>query len=268
VKDEKMRSSVKSLKGNGKERKRIRMQRVTGLTVVALITLCAFAYTASAAHISVVPAFQTVSTGENFSVDIYVDPEGSEVVGAQYKLYFNNTLLNATSLTLGTFFNGFDTMPYGEGINNTFGNTTGRIDYGEAIFPIGDVGVTSPGTLTTITFQAIAEEDGISELFFTTVKLSDPSAASIPTNITNGSVSVRTGICGDVNDDEQINMDDVMSLWYDYADYPNPGAYTISNAWAADVTCDGEINMDDVMSLWYDYADYPCPGAYVVNCCN
>ena len=80
---------------------------------------------------------------------------------------------------------------------------------------------------------------------------------SVPTNVWK---------CGNVNEDGIINMDDVMTLWYDYADYPYPGAYTISNEWAADVTGDDVINMDDVMTLWYDYADYPYPGAYEVNC--
>jgi hypothetical protein len=76
------------------------------------------------------------------------------------------------------------------------------------------------------------------------------------------------GICGDVNDDGVINMADVMTLWYDYANYPYPGAHTISNEWAADVNCDGVINMADVMTLWYDYANYPYPGAHEVNCCE
>jgi len=75
------------------------------------------------------------------------------------------------------------------------------------------------------------------------------------------------GICGDVNADGNVNMDDVMTLWYNIANYPTPGAYTISNAWAADVNCDGSINMDDVMRLWYDIANYPTPGAHEVNCC-
>ena len=35
-------------------------------------------------------------------------------------------------------------------------------------------------------------------------------------------------MCGDVNDDGIINMDDVMTLWYDYADYPYPGAYEVN----------------------------------------
>jgi hypothetical protein len=78
----------------------------------------------------------------------------------------------------------------------------------------------------------------------------------------------RPSICGDVNDDGTVNMADVMTLWYDYADYPTPGAHEISNVWAADVNCDGVINMADVMTLWYDYADYPTPGAHEVNCCG
>ena len=79
--------------------------------------------------------------------------------------------------------------------------------------------------------------------------------------------TTNPAICGDVNDDGNVNMDDVMMLWYDIANYPTPGAYTISNAWAADVNSDGNINMDDVMMLWYDIANYPTPGAYAVNCC-
>jgi hypothetical protein len=77
----------------------------------------------------------------------------------------------------------------------------------------------------------------------------------------------QAGLCGDVNNDGNVNMADVMTLWYDIADYPSPEAWTISNAWAADVNCDSQINMADVMTLWYDIADYPTPGAWVINCC-
>jgi uncharacterized repeat protein (TIGR01451 family) len=78
----------------------------------------------------------------------------------------------------------------------------------------------------------------------------------------------QAGICGDVNDDGDVDMTDVMTLWYDIADYPYVDAYTVSNAWAADVNCDGELDMTDVMTLWYDIADYPYVGAYEVNCCG
>jgi uncharacterized repeat protein (TIGR01451 family) len=80
--------------------------------------------------------------------------------------------------------------------------------------------------------------------------------------------AVQPYICGDVNMDAKVNMADVMILWYDIADYPSEGAWTISNECAADVNCDGVINMADVMILWYDIADYPSAGAWVINCCN
>jgi hypothetical protein len=81
-------------------------------------------------------------------------------------------------------------------------------------------------------------------------------------------LTFEPGICGDVNDDGSVDMTDVMTLWYDIADYPYVDAYTISNAWAADVNCDGEIDMTDVMTLWYDIADYPTSGAHEVDCCG
>jgi hypothetical protein len=233
----------------------------TSLTMVAIaLALCVFAQPALAAQVSVVPAYQEVSTGENFSVDIYVDPEGSEVFGAQYELHFNNSVLNVISQDKGPLFGNDASV-----LKNEINNTLGWVKYGET--RTKSPGVTNPGVLATITFEAIAEEDGTSELNFTVAKLSDPEINPIPTNSSNGSVSVRKGICGDVNDDSSVNMADVMTLWYAIASYPYPGAYTISNAWAADVNCDGNINMADVMTLWYAIASYPYPGAYEINCC-
>ena len=169
-----------------------RRHRIAGLTVIALmlVTSCVIAYavSASAAQISVVPSSLTVFGGENFTVDIYIDPEGNKTAGAAYLLYFNNTLLNATSLTSGSFFNGYDTLSVGEGINNT----RGWIDYGEYI--TGGGWVTDSGTFTTITFQAIGEQ-GISELRFDEMwtQLSDPDGYSIPINICNGNVKIVEG---------------------------------------------------------------------------
>jgi hypothetical protein len=77
-----------------------------------------------------------------------------------------------------------------------------------------------------------------------------------------------TYVCGDVNSDSKVNMADVMILWYDIADYPSAGAWTVANEAAADVNCDGKVNMADVMILWYDIADYPSAGAWEVSCCE
>ena len=48
-------------------------------------------------------------------------------------------------------------------------------------------------------------------------------------------------------------------------------AVVVANASASlcgDANDDGMIDMTDVMTLWYDFADYPSVGAYEVNCCG
>jgi hypothetical protein len=207
---------------------------------------------ALAAQISVKPSFQTVSNGENFTVDIYVDPEGNATAGVDYILHFNNTLLSATSLVSGTFFSGFTTNTYGEGINNS----TGTIDYGEAT---QGGGVTTNGTLTTITFQAITG-DGTSELRFDEIwtELSDPDGYPITTNTSDGSVKI--GLCGDVDGDGMVTMGDVGLLW------PHvffPAEYPLASDWAGDVDGDGDITMGDVGLLW-PYVFFP--EQYPLNC--
>lgn len=172
--------------GYGKEANK--MKHVTvAIAVVGIVCISFLAQAASAATpaMSVEPPCQKVSPGDEFTVNITIVPAGTEVAGADYILRFNNTLLNATSLVSGTFFSGFDTVAQGE-INNT----NGMIDYYEAILSQTGTGVTTPGTLSTITFQAIGEH-GVDELYFKEVTLSDPDGVKIP-NVTanNGSVEI------------------------------------------------------------------------------
>jgi len=213
---------------------------------------------ASAAHISVVPAFQSVGSGENFTINIYIDPEGSEVYGAQYDLYFNNSLFNATYQCKGDFLSqdGASTIVY----KNEIDNETGIVKYAEARTGTTS-GVTSPGILATITFEAIGEY-GVGDFILANVKLSDPSANPIPTNISNG--TVRIGICGDVDNSGEVTMSDGRQIWmniiYGADEYP------IESEWAADVDCDGEITMADGRQIWmniiYGADEYP------LNCCG
>jgi hypothetical protein len=113
------------------------------IPILLIILLCSVAL-AQAAQIRIEPAFSEVSQGANLTVNIMVDPEGSEVMGAEYKLYFDNTLLNATDQVQGTLLGGYPLV-------NDINNTLGMIKYGEMI--IGGTAVTVPGLLASITFQ-------------------------------------------------------------------------------------------------------------------
>ena len=155
------------------------------VTTTAVIAMFIFVQPGFAAQISVVPSNQTVSKGENFTVNISVDPEGSEVFGASYHLHFNNMVLNATDQTNGPFLSqdGADTNV----APNEISNTIGVIKYGEVRTGV-TYGVTNHSILATITFKAT--ESGTSSLKLSEVKLSGPFAQPIP-YVLNGTCDVE-----------------------------------------------------------------------------
>ena len=155
------------------------------LNIAAFIVLCMAAQSASSAVVSVEPSYLNVLQGDIFTVNITVDPAGDEVMGAQYELLFNNTLLNATEQTKGEFLSqdGVSTSVYKNEINNTIG----IIKYGEARSGV-DYGMTNPGILATITFRAV--EAGTGSLNLSKAKLSDPVSGSISTEVNNGTVEI------------------------------------------------------------------------------
>jgi len=170
--------------------------------IVAIAALCAVAQTALAAPVvSVEPSYQNILQGENFTVNITVDPAGTEVMGASYHLYFNNALLNGTKQEKGDFLSqdGASTMEVANEINNTLGIAK----YGEMRIGV-DYGVTTPGVLATITFKAM--EPGTCSLNLSEVVLSDPVGGEIkPVLLNNGTVKINKtsfNITGFVNYDD------------------------------------------------------------------
>ena len=129
---------------------------------------------AQATQVKIEPGYVEV-VGENVTVDIKIYPDGAEVMGAQYDLYFNNTLLRAIHQTKGTFLSqdGVSTNMY----TNKIDNSLGKIEYGEARTGVEN-GVISPGILTKIKFEVRCQ--GTDELRLSDVKLSYPNATYIP----------------------------------------------------------------------------------------
>jgi len=95
-----------------------------------------------------------------------------------------------------------------------------------------------------------------------TVSLEVTAGDAKATEVKADYISVKAGTCGDVNEDGDVNMLDVIDVLY-YVSYP--GEYTIGSAWAADVNCDTRIDMLDVIDLLY-YVSYP--GEYELECCE
>jgi len=176
--------------------KKMKKVLTTAIGIIALFIFAQIGFavlTASESQaspvVSVEPSCQKVSHGEIFTVNITVYPEENDVFAGSYTLYFDNTLLKAISQTEGPFLSqdGVNTM---ELVNET-NNTLGEVKYGVTRKEV-DYGVTTPGVLATITFEAIAEH-GVSELCLSDldgVILSDPGAIPILTKVNNGSVEI------------------------------------------------------------------------------
>jgi hypothetical protein len=159
-------------------------------SICAIIVICAIIATVQAASaaptISVEPSYMEVSQGDAFTVNITIDPDGTEVMGAQYTLYFDNVLLKALNQDKGPFL-----RQDGENTNvfkNEIYNTIGEIKYGETRTGT-TVGVTTPGILSTIEFEVIRCL-GVGELRLGNVKLSDPVSGSISPEVNNATIDI------------------------------------------------------------------------------
>lgn len=247
-----------------KENKGIRMRSTTRTIsttaiVLMLVTLSVFAQSAFAAQISVNPECQIVSKGDYFTVNIHADPEGIATVAGSYNLYFDNALLSATTQAKGTFLSqgGASTFVMPDEINNTYNATHGVVIYGESQNS-QPYGVTTPGVLGTVTFEAIA--DGFCELELgdwgtAKTELIDTNLGSIPTDVNDG--GVRVGLCGDVNDVGDVNIVDVIWTFKRSINTNFP-----LNEWAANVNNDVSINIVDVIWIFKRSINT----AYNLNC--
>ncbi|MCK4722216.1 MAG: hypothetical protein KAT75_02875, partial [Dehalococcoidia bacterium] len=150
----------------------------------------AFAQGPTTVYIS--PASQTVSPGEVFTVDIFVEP-AEPISGVQAALSFDPSLVTANSVVEGDLLNqGGALTAWGMGlppfpiIDNDAGTITNVANYILAPPPT----VSGPGTFITISFTA-KEATGTSQLDLSNVIVTNPEAEVLPIDVTGGSVTIE-----------------------------------------------------------------------------
>ena len=140
----------------------------------------------SGTTIQVVPARVDVSAGEEFSVEIVIDPAGVEVYSGQYTMRFDPEILEALSQEEGDLLNEAGTVNTIE-VTNNIDNEAGKLEYGLTRMGV-TTGVTTTGTLSRVAFRVIGGDRG-SNLELTDVVVGDTTAeAPIP-------VTVESGVC-------------------------------------------------------------------------
>ena len=154
---------------------------IAGILIISSVTSAA----GTDALVKVVPASIDASVGDTFTVEVVVDPAGADVYGVQYDLVFDPAVLEAVSQDEGDLLNQNGAKTFEAA--NTIKNEDGLLEYGVSRMQVGE-GVKDSGTLATITFRVVGK--GGSKLELDNVKLSNPHAEVIPSNVESGICTV------------------------------------------------------------------------------
>lgn len=133
--------------------------------------------------IKVLSAWVDVSAGEEFSIEIVIDPDGAEVYSGQYTLSFDPGVLKALSQEEGNLLNDAGVVNTIE-VTNSIDNDAGKLEYGLTRMGVA-TGVTTTETLSRVAFKVIGGARG-SYLNLTDVIVGDTLAKEIPVLIKNG----------------------------------------------------------------------------------
>jgi len=178
---------MNTIRFENKEAEKSLLNTICIICVVSLLSMIIIVIPAVATPaISVGPHSIELSQYDTFTINITVNPDGNEVYGIQYDLFFDFNILNATSLSQGTFLTQDGAPTF---VIPKINNSIGKIEYGEAIMG-AEHGVTNPGTIATIKFDVIS--GGMTTLKLRNVILSDPNANVIPSVVNNGRVEVES----------------------------------------------------------------------------
>lgn len=128
--------------------------RVTVFTYLYLAAcfavLLLFPHITQAADVLLSPSSGTYSSGQTFTATIRANPDGDSINAVESELSFDSSVLSVVNVSKdGSVFSLWTTEP-------TFSNDAGTITFGGG----SPTPFTSPSTLLTVTFRAIAEGEG------------------------------------------------------------------------------------------------------------
>jgi hypothetical protein len=196
-------------------------------------------------RVSLEPYLNFGDPGESFSVDLFL-AESRFVYNWEIYLWWNPTLLEAVSLSEGSFLKG------------TYANRTTNFSFDEyanegvihakclSTLSTPDNGVSGSGTLATLTFQIKAK--GYCHISITSAILSSPPP-SMPTFLNIMENAIYRTLQSDVNNDGTVNSIDLGCIKEAYGSDPSGAHWNAS----CDVNQDQKINALDLHRIGKDY---------------
>lgn len=148
-----------------------------------------------------------LTSGSNFTINVNM-ANASGVAGLEFKLGFNASALQASSVTRGSF------IPVSVTPITQIDNTTGFVLFNATL----SVPLDGNGTLAVIQFQVLANNQRNSTLHLYDVKLIDNSGQT-PTTLDGSFTNART-ILGDLNGDGIVDINDAIVLSHAFGSLP------------------------------------------------
>ena len=213
-------------------------KKYTWIGILSLSLLSGLAGMAVAETLVNVPSStQNVAKGETFTINVTIYPDTS-IVGAQFDLSFNASLVSAESVTEGDLLSQDGAGTYfSPGIID---NSAGTITSVSGAITTSGVTVSSPGVFATIRMTA-KMVDGTSRINLSNVIVGDINANAVSTTVNNGSIIIGS-LCGDLNGDGNVTTADaVIALEIAAGSRPFDAA--------ADVNGDGIVTSLDALMI-------------------
>ncbi|MCX9083579.1 MAG: cohesin domain-containing protein [Candidatus Methanoperedens sp.] len=141
----------------------------------------------SAVSVNIHPSNLEVTPGESFEVNVFIDPMGTNIAGAQLNLAFNKSIIKVNKISEGDLFkqNGSTTFFNNGVVNNSLGTVTNIYDV-----KLGKTNVSTPGIFIVINMTAL-DYPGSSGINISNVKICDPEGIQLTLDLTNGSVIIN-----------------------------------------------------------------------------
>ena len=178
------------------------------------------------AKVVVSPSMKNVTYGQDFTINVSIDPSGTAIAGAQLNLAFNKSILKINNLLEGNLFKqgGASTL-FNSGIIDNSQGTVKNI-YGAII---GSSNVSTQGTFIIINATAVALS-GTSVIDVSNIMVSDLDGAAVAFNTSNGTININAPPVLSQIDDKIVDEGQALSFTVIASDANgDPLSYSASN---------------------------------------
>ena len=175
-------------------------------------------------EIVVTPSSKNVTFGQDFFLNVSIDPKGTGIAGAQLNIAVNRSTLRVNNIREGNLFkqSGQSTIFDSGVIDNTQG-TAANI-YAALI---GSSNVTTQGTFIIINATAIGS--GTSGFDLSNIMITDQLGASVAYNLTNGTININSPPVLTLIDNRIVNEGQLLSFNLTASGNGNTLSYSASN---------------------------------------